>query len=198
MKTIYKNKVESPYQNMSKKAYDFQNPKHPINEEIIKNTGTLNLTATVKQDSPTLSVLKATPGVVAFVCTLMKDNVVLGEGRSHTIINQNNKYFERSIRFTSNASIIDSVVKSIKTMDALFLNKTNQEKEIVTDEDIHEAKLEMEREENKENITDKQKSFLTQLVNTNIADEDEKGRFLSNIPDLTKSEANKAIQSFQK
>lgn len=48
-----------------------------------------------------------------------------------------------------------------------------------------------------EPITDRQKSYLSELVNINIFDEQERENWFSQIHGLTKNEASEAIQAFK-
>ena len=47
-------------------------------------------------------------------------------------------------------------------------------------------------------ITDKQKSYLLQLIQSNVADEDDREQQISQLDELTRDEASEAIQSFKK
>ena len=98
-----------------------------------------------------------------------------------------NKFVERGVRYAFNASLIDAVVRSSKTLDALYLKTIDQEDTGTPIEKLYENK-----------ISDNQKSYLRQLININVVDERERNRWESEIEDMTKDEASTAIQSFKK
>jgi hypothetical protein len=47
-----------------------------------------------------------------------------------------------------------------------------------------------------EGITDRQKSYLAELIQSKVQDEDEKERWMSQMSELSKEDASQAIASF--
>ncbi|MFZ2522744.1 MAG: hypothetical protein WAX44_02780 [Minisyncoccia bacterium] len=188
MKTLYKpTHIVSPFQVAKKKGYDVQDKNHPVQDEIRKIIGTYDLSATFEEDTQTLEMFRHIPGLVAFSCTLKHGAEVIGYGRGTAVLSRMNRFVERAIRTAFNGSLVDAVVKSTKMLDALRLEPGKERTSYITEE-IYEN----------EPITDRQKSYLLELVFQNIEDEDERNRWSSQIDEMTKSEASNAIQVFAK
>lgn len=163
----------------------------------MKHVGTYDLTATFKEDTATTSMFKHIPGLIAFVCTIEQSGKIIGIGRSNAVISETSKYFDRVIQTAWSYSLIDAVSKMTRTVDTLRTNPSKQsydyEKEAMID-DAYKAR----DSRGVEMITEKQKSYLLELIHTNITREDERARRESEITEFTKEEASRAIQSFQK
>ncbi len=108
---------------------------------------------------------------------------VLGIGRGSNILSKINKWVDRSVRYTLNASIIDSIVQSVKALDVLYLKDNG---EALPQETIGEIDY----------ASDKQKSYLRELIRSNVFDESKRKYWESQIDLLTKDEASEKIQSF--
>lgn len=179
MKTIYKpQQIVSPFQN------------HPVRAEINKNLGTYELTATFQEDTHTLQTLKGIPGVIAFLCILKHGNQVLSEGRGMAVLNKINKYFERGISAAKGASLLDAVAKAMKILDFLPIGLKSPEKVEIGDAYKSNAF------DAEEPATNKQKSYLRELIHINVEDEREREMRISELEELTKSEASTAIAEY--
>ncbi|KKR02267.1 MAG: hypothetical protein UT98_C0001G0123 [Candidatus Nomurabacteria bacterium GW2011_GWF2_40_31] len=187
--TTYRNHIASPFQLAPKKTFT---KKDPLKEELLKNTGTFNLTAIIEEDIQTSSQFKHIPGFLGYICTLKIGNEVIGIGRGSAILNRMNKFVERGIRFAYGASIVDAVVRSTKTLDALYLKTSGQENPGVLKEETGEIDYTPEL------ATDKQKSYLRELININVLDDRERDQWASQIDELTKDEASEKIQFFMR
>jgi hypothetical protein len=194
MKTEYRQPILSPLQVMNAKALDTQNVKHPVQEEIKKCIGTYNFTATISQDYQTLEKFRHVPGIISFICILKRDSEIIGEGRGVGVLSKINKYLERTVRYTANASFLDAVTRSLKMIDVINPS-VNEEQEVnAIAEGISNTKV----IENIIPITESQKKYLSGLIQTNIKDKEELYRWRNRMSKLTKDEASKAIQSFVK
>jgi hypothetical protein len=162
------------------KTLDTQSESHPIRQEVRKLCGTYNLSATFSEDTGTLSTLK-TPGLIAVQCILSKDGRPVGIGHGSSIISRINSGIERSIFSCINGSLM-SAANSACSLDILRL------------ENVYES-AGIERDDS---ITDRQKSYLLELVHTNLTDEEEKSRWESQVDGLTKGEASEAIKSLRR
>jgi ABC-type proline/glycine betaine transport system ATPase subunit len=163
------------------------NKKHPVRQEIEKNIGTFNITASVVEDTQTLAELKHVEGLVAFICTLEKDGHVIAQGRGSSVLNPSNRYISRAVHAAFNSSLSDAVIRATKVLDTLHPNPA--------------AALEAPngKEANAfEKATDKQRHYLSELIALNVQDEDEREKRQSQIADLTKSEASRMIESFRR
>lgn len=185
MNTTYKNRITSPYQ--IKKII-----KDPLKNEVARNTGSFNLSVTVEEDVATKSQFNHINGFVGFITTIKRDGVVLGIGRGSTILNKMNKYVERGMRFAYGGSLIDAITRSVRTLDDLFLKTNTQDNSGFLNEETNEIDYTPEL------ATDRQKSYLRQLISLNVIDEEEREQWESHLEELTKDEASEKIQFFVK
>ena len=186
----YKPRIISPYQ-MKEKAFDVRNnKKHPIHEEIGKVIGSFNLNITISEDSETLALFKNLNGLIAFRCELKRGNDIIGIGRGASVLSHSNRYLTKSVHIAANSSLIDAVVRATKVLDLL----TGVESTVAGNAVVDTHKL---REGGDEGITQKQQSYLLELIQQNISDEDERSQWESRVGGLTREEASDAIQSFK-
>jgi hypothetical protein len=185
--------IKSPYQPKSIKTLDIRDSNHPARGEINKAIGSFNFTASFQEDVETLRKFKQIPGLVSFICTLRKDDEIIGEGRGTATFSKINKYVDRTVNTALKASFVDSVVRSTRMLESF---QTDEDEDEWQDDDIEKAYKEKERYEQTQNITDKQKKFLTELVQTKVNDEEERNGWLSQMNELTKEEASQAIETF--
>jgi len=190
MKTAYKPRIASPFQMMREKPFNVQDKKHPVREEIEKCIGTYNLTAVVEEDIATQTTMKL-PGLISFLCTLLKGDRVISQGRGNSILNQSNRFFQRSVATAFNSALADAAIRATKVLDTFRTSEGPN-----TSASLEEAYKAKERVS--ELATDRQKSYLLELVNLNVTDEDERNRWESQIDEITKDEASTAIQSFKR
>lgn len=181
----YKSTLSPFHKKMQDKVFDYSNPKNPVREEINKNIGNFSLNITIEEDKETLSLLK-TPGLISFLCLLKIGQKVVGTGRGTSCLDQNNRYIERSVRYAFNAAILDAVAKTVKTSNVLYPNK-KEANDLV--KEIYKAKK-------AEPITDKQRKYLTQLIHSNIMDDEVKRGWEDNLESFSLEEAHNAIKSF--
>lgn len=184
-----------------------RNREVPTLEEVRRSIGVYNLTATVEEDKETLSIFKHVPGLIAFICTLKKGNDVIGIGRGTATLNRMSKYVDRAVCYAFNASLIDAMVRSTKTLDAIYLNSTPQRETYSlkrdTTPDEEEPDLEgrdrpafFTNDDTLKYATDKQKNFLTKLISKNCKGPT-KDEYLSqlNSPHLSKFNCSELINS---
>lgn len=168
MTTDYKSSIPSSFRAT-------RNGEVPTLEEVRRSIGIYNLTATVEEDKETLSIFKHVPGLIAFICTLKKGDNVIGIGRGTATLNRMSKYVDRAVCYAFNASLIDAMVRSTKTLDAIYLNSTPQREtytpKIDVTPDEEEQDLEgrdrqayFTNEDNLKYASDKQRNFLKKLV----------------------------------
>lgn len=159
---------------------DVRSDEHPVREEVRNCIGTYNLQAVIEEDMQTLALMRHLPGLVAFVCTLKKDGQVIAQGYGSSVLSGTNRYITRAINSAFNSSLADSVIRATKVLDTL-------RGDVVRNEDNGPA----------EPITDRQKSYLQELIKMNVEDQDEREQLLSNLDSYTKEEASATIQTFK-
>jgi len=191
--TYYKNRTASPFQIIKKetiKPSESVGQKHPaVMEEIKKCIGTQDLKITFEEDTQTLSLLKHVSGLVGFICTIRRGNQILSQGRGTSVFNSTNRYISRTVRGAMNASLVDGIVRCTKIFDALTPEISNQSQDI-------RVGLTGEGEYEPQPITDKQKTYLQELIKKNVEDEDEINHWKTEINNLTKDEASQQIEKF--
>jgi len=161
---------------------NFQDERHPVHQEVMKRVGTINLTATFTEDTPTEVILSHIPGVISFKCELRKDNQIIGVGRGSAVINRSNRYIEKTVRASVNSSLVDAIYHFIK-LDALHLNTSSP------------SGIEGGYGEKESNLaSDKQKKYLRELVQSKTNSLSDKFSWESKIESFTREEASVAIQ----
>lgn len=192
MKTTYKPGVSSPFQAMQKKTFDIQDKKHPIREEIARCVGAYNLTAVVEEDFQTQTTMKHIPGLISFLCTLLKDGKVIAQGYGSSVLSSSNKFLRRAVSSAFNSALADATIRATKVLDTFRNPDDSSVSEALND--AYEAKNRNEFVP----ITEKQKSYLFELIQTNIDDEEERRKWESQIDQLSRNEASEAIQNFKR
>lgn len=177
--------------------YSSQSRKDPLRTEIEKNIGKINLEITIEEDKDSINLLKHITGpIIAYKATVRKNSLVIGVGRGSSILTRLNKYYDRSIRYSWNASLIDGIIQSVKTLDALYLATSNQkETEGSEVKDVEGQDFQASYTEDlPQTATDKQRNFLTKLVEN--CDEPDKEEYLSALasPYLSKFQCSELIQ----
>ena len=162
----------------------------PIQEEIAKNVGTYNFTAVIEEDKETASKLRNIPNSICFLCTLKFKNEIIGIGRGMASLNRMNRGLERGVRYSFANSLIDSVVRGVRNLDALYFKTENQKEDLegrdkpafYGDEDLPQAP------------TEKQLNFAKRLIEN--CDDDEKEQYLEQIysPYFNKFQCSELIQ----
>src|SRR3989344_9659308 len=148
--------VASPYQLIKKQMSDVQDSEHPAQKEIQRVVGTYEMSAEVVEDKETLTTLSR-PGVVAFLCKIKCDGQIIGIGRGSAVLNQMNKFIARTVHAAFNYSLLSAVAQSTRALDAMLDPRGDMSLE--SSEAVQEP------------ITDKQKSYLTELVQKKVRDE---------------------------
>ena len=190
MTTTYQKRISSPYQPKSNTAVI---KKHPAQDEITRCLGSYNLNVTFTEDKATIEMFKHIPNIIAILCTIKKDDKVIGVGRGHASLSKVNKYVERTVFTAVNYSLIDAISKTTRIVDALHTDTEANSKSVPVNNDArYESK-----NYHQEMITDKQRNFLVELIHTNVTDEDDRESRIMQLDDLTRQEASEAIQSFQ-
>ncbi|MDO8571558.1 MAG: hypothetical protein Q7R79_02675, partial [bacterium] len=107
------------------------------------------------------------------------------------IITRLNKGIERTIFICLNAAFLSAANSACKVLDSLRLEEHDQ----TPPKGFNEA-YKTKEDESSDLATDKQKSYLLQLISLNISDEGEREQFASTVDEMTRSEASETIQRF--
>lgn len=157
METNYKN--SSPYTSKQR-----QGDKSLADEEIKECIGSYNFTLIVEEDKEMFSILK-NPFIIALKCTIKNGNVVLGVGRSNSVLSPKNKFLKNAVLYSWGASVIDALSKSVKTLSNLPMKETaNTVKEEISLESRDSKPTYFTDEDNHKYASDKQRNFLKKLV----------------------------------
>jgi hypothetical protein len=185
MNNAYKNNIPSPYKTRER--------MDPIQEEVTKNISNFSLTVITEQDLETMALFKNITGFVAFKTTLKKGNQLLSIGYGSAVLNRLNKFVERTVLFAKNASLIDAMVRSTKILDALSI-MPNQKDGEERDLEGRDSPAFFGEEDMPQYASQKQRNFLTKLVEN--CDDSEKEEFISALasPYLSKFQCSELIQ----
>ncbi len=191
--TMYKRSVISPLQFkpkhpielMRQKVADTQDEEHPVRKEIQRVVGTYQLSATVAEDKMDIATLRSIPGLVAFICSIKNaSGEIIGIGRGSVALGRNQKFLEKAVHSAFNFSLLSAVAQSSRCLDAIVSPRLG-------DMSIEETGQENIIQE----CTSKQKSYLTELVQKKIRDEDALVWWMNQINSgMSKNDASSAIQ----
>lgn len=142
-------------------------------EEIEKSVGTFTITAEIREDKETVLLFKHIPNLIAFLCTLKIGGLIIGEGRGASVLTKINKYVEKNVNFAWNASLIDAVVRSTKTLDSLYLKATSQKEGLEEEPDLEnrDGQAYFSDNDSLKYASDKQRNFLKKLVSSKCKDQ---------------------------
>lgn len=161
-----------------------QTEVHPIKAEIAKNLGSFTFTATFEEDREALNAFN-NEGLIAYRCILSTpEGRTLGIGHGLNVLSKENRYLSKSVKWAHGGALISAVTNAVKFPD-LSGNPTpnfglgNQD---ITSEFM---------------ATAKQKSYIKELVDYSIGDEDERNQILGNLDTLTKEDASDLIQQLK-
>lgn len=181
------------YKNQIPSSYKMRERISPIQEEITKNTSTYNLKIIIEQDFETMKLFKNIHGFIAFKTTLSKEGQLLSIGYGSAVLNRLNKFVERTVLFAKNSSLIDAMVRSTKILDALSIMPDQKD---IEDKDLEgrDSQALYGDDDLPQTATDKQRNFLTKLVEN--CDESDKEEYLSALasPYLSKFQCSELIQ----
>ncbi len=173
------------------------------------------LTATFEKDSDSLGMLGNAKGLIAFVCTLSKFGVVVGQGRGSDTMERNNNDPNKTLKMTQKRAYVDAVIRAtglsdiftqdLEDMDPKTINNgpetfnKDKYKEWVSDlvEESNGPEIQYENTPiQQDSITDKQKKLLISLITEKTYEEDEREEKLGIVDSLDKYEASSMIKEY--
>jgi hypothetical protein len=193
MKTSYykPQQIVSPFQVLEKRAViEIQDKNHPVAEEVKRNCGTYEFSATFSQDTETLDMFRHIPGLIAFACTLKRGAQIIGYGRGTAVISRVNRFIDRTVRAAFSQSLVDAILKA-KLIDALHLVPTQQNGEVKIGEAYRSTEVEVD-----ESISERQMHYLSELISLNVENDADREKWMASLSSMSKADASEAIQSF--
>lgn len=186
--------VRSPYQphpikQAQERAMNMQDERNPARQILQKLCQTpYNLRATFLPDTITMSALK-TPGLVAVTCELYLDKRPIGIGHGSTVISRLNKSFDRALYGCLNGALMSAINSACKSLDVIRMEGAVP----ASSETLGEA-YKAPRGEEAQPATDRQKSYLRELILLNCEDDTDRQNRIEQLGELTKEEASQQIQ----
>ena len=156
---------------------------HPIKAEIQKNIGDFTFVARFEEDREAIAAFK-NEGLIAYRCILSTpDGRTLGIGHGLNVLSGQNKWLTKSVKWAHSGALISAVTNAVKFTDLsgaptpdFGLNREGLESEFMA--------------------TDKQKSYLTELI-ANMAGEDERDEMMNELSTMSKERASELIQQLK-
>lgn len=158
--------------------------------------------ATFSRDTETLDSFRNADGLVVYVCTLFRNEEIVGQGRGAASLKEHKGDANKTIKMATKSSFIDAVIRSTGLSDIFTQDvetMPRREVQVLPAEQRTESPEETEPEENLcwgNLITPKQKKFLDSLIFQYVSDKEERERWLSQAESCTKPEASEYISSF--
>ena len=192
MQTQYKTRaVRSPFQphpvkQAQEKVLNMNDEQNPVRQILAKLCQTqYALSATFSPDTGIMSVLK-TPGLIAVKCELsLQGKGLVGIGHGSTAISKLNKGLDRALYSCLNGALMSAINSACKSLDVIRLEGGQGQ--------LGEAYKAVRGEETQP-ATDKQKSYLRELILLNAEDDTDRQQRINQISELTKEEASQQIQ----
>ena len=191
MNTNYKtHPIRSPFQQhpvkvAHERAMNMQDAENPVRQMLQKLCQPrYSLSATFSPDTIAMATLK-TPGLVAVKCDLSLDGKPIGIGHGTTVISRINKGLDRALYGCLNGSLMSAINSGCKTLDVMRLEGLQEQ--------LGEAYRAIVSEE-AQPATEKQQSYLRELILLNVEDDTERQNMINQLCELTKREASEQIQ----
>lgn len=189
-KTTYRSQP-SPFQFNRNKSFDVRGNGHPIKEEMRKHFGTYTLTATFEEDVQTAGTFKHISGYLPVLCTLRKDGTIIAVGRGASVLSQQNRSLTRAVGNAIGGSWLSAANGAMKVFDLIRTGELEHKPSVNQREDypvipVIDAEPQL--------ATDKQKSYLRELILLNVEDDTDRQTHIDQLNTLTKEEASQQIQ----
>lgn len=164
------------------------------------------LVATFEKDKETIDSFQSLPGLVAYICTLTRSSVVVGQGRGAAILKDHGNNANKVIKMAQKSAFIDATIRATGLSDIFTQDLESMtpkeitpivagEFEEIPDDDQNYFPKDHKQAEG-EDITPKQKDLLESLIIQRISNKDERERWLSEIQTCSKFDASEFISSF--
>ena len=174
-----------------------------------------NLTAIFEKDKESLDMLGNTKGLIAFVCTLSKFGVIVGQGRGSDTMERNNNDPNKTLKMTQKRAYVDAVIRTTGLSDIFTQDIEDMAPETINNgpetfekDKYQEWVSDLTKEPNgpeiqyenapiqQDSITEKQKKLLVSLITEKTYDEDEREEKLRTVDSFDKYEASSMIKEY--
>jgi len=157
--------------------------------------------ASFKKDAETLESFHSIDGLVAYVCSLSRNGIIIGEGRGAAQLKNNGNDPNKTLKMAQKSAYLDSVIRSTGLSDIFTQDLEDMPLEsIQAGDESNPNDIPHEPAEDSggydDRISLKQKKFLDDLAYDHIEDEGERDRFLANLDSFSRNDASDAIQNF--
>ncbi len=159
-------------------------------------TQIFSLTSKFEKDSETLSSFTNAKDIIAFKCMLFRpDGSLAGEGRGSASLSTNGNDPNKTIKMAEKSSFLSAVIRSTN-MSAWFTMDLDESPEFR--EQVVQTVKEVEpvRTDGPLMATDRQLSYLRELIHSNLSDEDQRENALNSLETVSRYEASEMISSF--
>ncbi len=173
-----------------------------------------NLTAIFRRDNESLDMLGNAKGLIAYICTLTRFGVIIGQGRGSDTIERNQNDPNKAIKMTQKRAYVDAVIRTTGLSDIFTQDIEDMEIEQVSgpetksekdkyekwgDDLVNETNGSLQYEETpviENSITEKQRKLLISLITEKEYNEDTREERLNLIESLDKYEASSMIKEY--
>ena len=160
-----------------------------------------NLTAIFERDNNALEMLSEVKNLVAFICILTKNNVVVGQGRGADTLERNSNDANKTLKMAQKRAYIDAVIRTTGLSDIFTQDIEDMNLEEIGEVGnsgqqsyLPEKRLCIENPTEENMITEKQKDFLIDLIyQRNVDDEEVRERELAMVDGMSKYDASELI-----
>jgi len=169
--------------------------KHPIQEELLKVSGTHSFEATFAIDTEMMNKFKdSIPGIVGIICHLKRDGKIVSEGRGTAALSKLNRSVERTTNFVHRSAFLDAIMRYTRILEALDTSSDIKQDGFINLDELFKDDNEVIP------ATEKQKTYLLELVQSNVYSNEERSKWREeiNAKGFSKEDASTAIQSFIK
>lgn len=148
-------------------------------------------TSRFELDTETVNLFSDAKNLIAFKCTVYHPNgTIAGEGRGCANLAKNSNDENKTIKLAEKSAFLSAIIRSAN-ISAYFT--------MDLDEQMSEDRVAIVEEESEgvaPVISERQKSYLTQLIYDNLDDQEERESALNSLPTMTRYEASEMISSF--
>ena len=193
--TSYRPKVNYNMQIAGTNTFNTTDRKHPIQEELLKVSGTHSFEATFAIDTEMMNKFKdSIPGIVGIICHLKRDGKIVSEGRGTAALSKLNRSVERTTNFVHRSAFLDAIMRYTRILEALDTSSDIKQDGFINLDELFKDDNEVIP------ATEKQKTYLLELVQSNVYSNEERSKWREeiNAKGFSKEDASTAIQSFIK